>query len=133
MAGISRAQIDKLRAAVINSVETLATTPGGSAHPEAVRQDIRASARASRAFRSRRRPANARALLGKPVLTYNPLSADKYHNVLDLMGAIHDVMEREGDWKPRDLWDVQGFIWAVNRADNAQPEIAASTSAHRPL
>jgi 5-methylcytosine-specific restriction enzyme B len=69
----------------------------------------------------------ARALLGKPVLTYNPLSADEYRNVLDLMGAIRDVMEREWDWKPRDLWDVQGFIWAVNRADNSQVDNAAST------
>lgn len=69
----------------------------------------------------------ARALLGKPVLTYNPLSADEYRNVLDPMGAIRDVMDREWGWKPRDLWDVQGFIWAVNRADNSQVDTAAST------
>jgi 5-methylcytosine-specific restriction protein B len=67
----------------------------------------------------------ARALLGKPVLTYNPLSADEYRRVLHLMRAIKDVMERDWDWKPRDLWDVQGFIWAVNRADNHQLDDAA--------
>jgi hypothetical protein len=69
----------------------------------------------------------ARALLDKPVLTYNPLSADEYRNVLDLMGAINDVMERKWDWKPRDLWDVQGFVWAVSRADNPQLDNAGST------
>lgn len=69
----------------------------------------------------------ARALLGKPILTYNPLSADEYRKVLDLMRSIHDVMDGEWHWKPRDLWDVQGFIWAVNRPDNPQLDNAAST------
>lgn len=69
----------------------------------------------------------ARALLGKPVLTYNPLSADEYRRVLHLMRAIKDKMERDWHWKPRDLWAVQGFIWAVNRADNPQLNKTASS------
>lgn len=70
----------------------------------------------------------ARALLGKPILAYNPLTADEYRSVLDMVRAIHDIMRDDWAWKPRDLWDVQGFIWAVNRADNPQLDNTASTS-----
>lgn len=70
----------------------------------------------------------ARALIGKPILAYNPLSADEYRSVLDLMRSIHGVMQDEWNWAPRDLWDVQGFIWAVNRADNPQLDNAESMS-----
>lgn len=49
----------------------------------------------------------AAALLGKPLLGYNPLTADEYDAVLGLAGAIFDVMRDEWNWKPRDLWDVR--------------------------
>jgi 5-methylcytosine-specific restriction protein B len=31
--------------------------------------------------------------------------------------SVRRIMTDEWGWSPRDLWDVQGFVWAVNRAD----------------
>ncbi|RYG89116.1 MAG: hypothetical protein EON59_02060 [Alphaproteobacteria bacterium] len=63
----------------------------------------------------------AEALLGRKLLGWNPMTAVEYREVLELARAIEAVMRDEWDWKPRDLWDVQGFIWAVSRSD--QPAI----------
>jgi 5-methylcytosine-specific restriction protein B len=55
----------------------------------------------------------AKALLGKPVFTNNPMTAGEYQGALDMAEAIRAVMEDEWRWHPRDLWDVQGFIVAT--------------------
>lgn len=68
----------------------------------------------------------AEALLGRKLLGWNPMTASEYGEVLELARAIEAVMRDEWGWKPRDLWDVQGFIWAVNRAD--QPAIYEQNS-----
>lgn len=61
----------------------------------------------------------ARALLGTASFTYNPLTRAEYERVANMAKAIFDIMRDEWHWKPRDLWDVQGFIWAVSRSGSA--------------
>ena len=53
----------------------------------------------------------ARILLGRPAFGSQPLSAEELECVVDLARRIFRVMEADWGWKPRDLWDVQGFIW----------------------
>ncbi len=64
----------------------------------------------------------AQALLDRKLLGWNAMTAEEYGEVLGMARAIQQVMAEEWKWEPRDLWDVQGFIWAVNRAD--QPPLA---------
>lgn len=63
----------------------------------------------------------ARALTGSVIFGYAPLTADEYRRVLELVHAIFGIMRDEWGWQPRDLWDVQGFVWAVSKADPATP------------
>ena len=49
------------------------------------------------------------------------MTVDEYASVLALVGEIRRIMREDWDWAPRDLWDVQGFVWAVNRADQPEP------------
>jgi len=62
-----------------------------------------------------------RRLIGRNPLANGPMTPDEYAAVKRLMLALMRIMEAEWHWAPRDLWDVQGFIWAVNRAD--QPNL----------
>lgn len=59
----------------------------------------------------------AQAILGRKLLGWNAMTRDEYSAVLGLAENIARVMADEWKWAPRDLWDVQGFVWAVNRAD----------------
>ena len=79
----------------------------------------------------------ARALTGEPILGSNPMTPEEYAGVLALVEAIWDVMANEWRWRPRDLWDVQGFIWGVRRSDSVQQddnaeELRAMTSSTPP-
>jgi hypothetical protein len=63
----------------------------------------------------------ARELTGDQILSWkNPLTPQEYAGVLELAEAIRAVMVSAWGWQPRDLWDVQGFVWAVNRRDSLQ-------------
>ena len=62
----------------------------------------------------------ARALTGEPILGSNPMTSEEYTGVLALVEAIWGVMANEWRWRPRDLWDIQGFVWAVHRPDLVQ-------------
>ncbi len=53
------------------------------------------------------------ALLGRAIFGNNVLTAAEYDLVLELARAIFTVMDGEWGWRPRDLWDVQGFIWVT--------------------
>lgn len=67
--------------------------------------------RAMLGIRSRPTDNAARMLLGSPVFGSQPLGGEELATVLDLAHRIYRVMDDEWGWKPRDLWDVQGFIW----------------------
>lgn len=52
------------------------------------------------------------ALLGRRLFADDVLKAAEYREVLDLAAELFSTMEDWG-WAPRDLWDVQGFIWVT--------------------
>ena len=51
-------------------------------------------------------------LTGKKLFKNAVMSADEYQALLDLAFDIRTELTK-WDWKPRDLWDVQGFLWVV--------------------
>ena len=53
------------------------------------------------------------ALLGRPLFGNNVLTAHEYRTILDLAGELFRIMDEDWEWAPRDLWDVQGFIWVT--------------------
>jgi hypothetical protein len=52
-------------------------------------------------------------LLGRSAFANAPLSAAEYENMIALARAIEGLMRDKWGWEPRDLWDVQGFIWVT--------------------
>ncbi len=58
----------------------------------------------------------ARQLTGKPLFKSQVLQASEYDELLELAQAIFEVMQGEWEWAPRDLWDVQGFLWVTRDA-----------------
>jgi hypothetical protein len=65
-------------------------------------------------------------LLGRSAFANAPLSAAEYENMIALGRTIEGVMRDDWGWKPRDLWDVQGFIWVTCQKRLATDEIGAS-------
>jgi hypothetical protein len=65
----------------------------------------------------------AKKLTGENLWGDNPLSADEYAQVLNFVQRLFAAFDDWG-WQPRDLWDVQSFIWVVMVEANE-----ASTSA----
>jgi len=55
----------------------------------------------------------AKQLIGHGVFTSKVMTANEFRQVLEMAHAIFAVMRDNWDWKPRDLWDVQGFLWAT--------------------
>jgi hypothetical protein len=52
-------------------------------------------------------------LTGGSIFRNAPMSAEEYQRVLDIAHNIERVMRDDWGWKPRDLWDVQGFLWVA--------------------
>jgi 5-methylcytosine-specific restriction protein B len=52
------------------------------------------------------------ALLGRAPFANDVLTAAEYRSILDLSRELFEVMKGWG-WQPRDLWDVQGFVWVT--------------------
>jgi 5-methylcytosine-specific restriction protein B len=52
------------------------------------------------------------ALLGRPPFANDVLTAEEYRAILNLSGELFTAMQGWG-WRPRDLWDVQGFVWVT--------------------
>ena len=53
------------------------------------------------------------ALLGRSLFGNNVLTTSEYQTILGLAATIFDTMRDDWGWDPRDLWDVQGFIWVT--------------------
>lgn len=67
---------------------------------------------------------NAHAMLmGNPAFTWDRLTREELQGVLAMAGEIQRIMREEWNWAPRDLWDVQSFIW-----ETCQKQIAAPTN-----
>jgi len=60
-----------------------------------------------------------RELCGHDPFGWNPLKPDEYARVVAFAREIQEVMADEWGWSPRDLWDVQGFVWTVNDTGQA--------------
>ena len=54
------------------------------------------------------------ALLGRPPFANDVLTAGEYRSILELSRELFHIMAGWG-WRPRDLWDVQGFVWVTCR------------------
>jgi 5-methylcytosine-specific restriction enzyme B len=75
----------------------------------------------------------SKALTGKSPFGNNPLNGDEYAAVLDIAETLFEKFEEWG-WQPRDLWDVQGFIWVVREApDAAQPDNDSAHDEAKPM
>lgn len=57
-----------------------------------------------------------KALVHKPLFGWSPLSAEEYAEVLRFAHKLYEEMVGWG-WQPRDLWDVQSFLWVVSQED----------------
>ncbi|MBX7540312.1 AAA family ATPase [Qipengyuania sphaerica] len=75
----------------------------------------------------------SKALTGKPPFGNNALNENEYAEILDLAEALFEKFEEWG-WQPRDLWDVQGFIWVVRETqDAAQPDNDSDHDETKPM
>jgi hypothetical protein len=52
-------------------------------------------------------------LLRRSLFKNAPFSGLEYRDILSMSEAIANIMRHDWGWQPRDLWDVQGFIWAT--------------------
>ena len=53
----------------------------------------------------------SRMLLGRPAFANAPLSPAELRDTTAMAREMMRIMEEEWGWAPRDLWDVQSFIW----------------------
>ena len=61
-------------------------------------------------------------LLDRSLFANAPLSGDEYTDVMAMSRQIFAIMRDEWGWRPRDLWDVQGFIWVTcEKRDDMAP------------
>lgn len=56
----------------------------------------------------------ARLLLGRQLFRPSIITTAEYRDLLDMADAIFVVMRDEWHWQPKDLWDVQGFLWVTD-------------------
>lgn len=82
-----------------SDIRVLATLPQALARPEQAVSVV-----------TRRWDNLSSALRGRNLFGGDVLNADEYSDALDLAHELFDVMEAWG-WRPRDMWDVQGFVW----------------------
>lgn len=76
------------------------------------------------ALRTDRFNALSRITSGGQLFGWNPLSEAQLDRALDLVDQLFVVMRDKWGWRPRDLWDVQGFIWvACGKTDKSKKDL----------
>lgn len=53
------------------------------------------------------------SLIGERLFGWNPLNEAELTKAMLISEKLFHIMRDEWDWKPRDLWDAQGFIWVT--------------------
>ncbi len=56
----------------------------------------------------------SRLLIGRPIFREAIVTMAEYRELLALAERIFVVMRDEWQWAPKDLWDVQGFLWVTD-------------------
>lgn len=64
-------------------------------------------------FKVRKARKVALILTGDQIFKGDNVEREQVESWLALLRRIFDVMDREWGWEPRDLFDVQGFLWAA--------------------
>lgn len=77
-------------------------------------------------IRSRPTDNAARMLLGYPAFANAPLTREELANVTDMAREVMRIMDEEWNWGPRDMWDVQGFIWETCQKRISDPTAPAA-------
>jgi 5-methylcytosine-specific restriction protein B len=112
--------------AAFGQVRTLVTTALALARPnEAIAVKTRYMQRA------------LRGLTGKAPFKNQLMSEGEYREVLAAAEAIFQIMRDDWGWEPRDLWDVQGFLWVTSEmyegdavdGEDAEGEVVTKSSA----
>lgn len=63
-----------------------------------------------------------RQLTGAPLFKEACMTGAEYGALLELAGTIFAIMRDDWGWAPRDLWDVQGFLWVASNARNEESD-----------
>lgn len=63
-----------------------------------------------------------RQLTGAPLFKEACMTGAEYAALLALAGTIFAIMRDDWGWAPRDLWDVQGFLWVASNARNEESD-----------
>jgi 5-methylcytosine-specific restriction protein B len=65
----------------------------------------------------------ARLLIGRGPFKSGVMTVSEYRDLLSMAEAIFAIMRDQWGWAPKDLWDVQGFLWVtsdLNEGGSAQ-------------
>ncbi|MBV1692069.1 AAA family ATPase [Novosphingobium sp. G106] len=74
----------------------------------------------------------SKMLLHRSTFGAQPLTRDELEGVLALAREIDKVMRDEWHWAPRDLWDVQGFLWETCQSRLTAEAIETSEPTEEP-
>jgi hypothetical protein len=69
-------------------------------------------------------------LTGRSLFHNAPMTPDEYQAVLDIAHHIERVMRNDWGWRPRDLWDVQGFLWVATEVAIETDKKSVSIDGH---
>lgn len=61
-------------------------------------------------------------LFGETIMKSKIIDEMEYNVLTEGIHSIHRILAEEWGWQPRDLWDVQGFLWVVHYSADDKKE-----------